>query len=92
MTTSATTSKATAKTVRPLYTIAQEIRKDWGAKMYFGAVPYFKAMETLNSIKDNYGCDSAWSIVAYFLANAQTWKGDKAREIKKELNAMLKAK
>jgi hypothetical protein len=78
-----------AKQNRPLSEIAREIRKDW-QKPYFGAVPYLDAMSTLNSINDNYIMDSGKSIVIYFLANAQTWKGEKAREIKKELNAMLK--
>jgi hypothetical protein len=44
----------------------------------------------LETIDTPYGADSGASVIAYFLANAQTWKGDKAREIKKELNAMLK--
>jgi hypothetical protein len=74
---------------RPLSTIAQEIRNDW-KKVYFGAVPYLDAMSTLNKITDNYFYDSAKSVVLYFLANAQTWKGEKAREIKKELNKMIK--
>lgn len=82
---------------RPLYKIAQDIRANWrkdvsGTDVWFGAEPYLKAMQTLNSIHDDYGLDSAESIVAYFLANAQTWRGAKAREIKKELNAMLKGK
>lgn len=83
---------AAAKTeVRPLYTIAKEIRKDW-QKMYFGAVPYYQAMTTLDSIKDSYGCDSAKSIVLYFLSNAATWRGEVAKRIKLELNQMCKAK
>jgi len=77
--------------VRPLYTIAKEIKKDW-QKMYFGAVPYYQAMTTLDSIKDNYGMDSGKSIVLYFLSNAATWRGTKAKEIKLELNQMCKAK
>jgi len=77
------------QTTRPLYEIASEIRKDW-KKVYFGAVPYLDAMQTLDSIKDNYYMDSGDSIVRYFLANAGTWRGDVARRIKKELNAMLK--
>ena len=75
---------------RPLFEIAQEIRKDWSSKIYFGAKPYLEAMETLNSIDDMYVLDSAKSIVIYFLSNASTWKGDVARRIKKELNAMIK--
>jgi hypothetical protein len=82
------TAKAKVE-VRSLSVIAREIRKDW-QKMYFGAVPYYQAMTTLNSINNSYGCDSAKSIVLYFLSNASTWKGPKAREIKLELNRMCK--
>ena len=73
---------------RPISTIAKEISADWN-KVYFGAVPYLEAMHSLNSIDDNYYYDSGKSVVRYFLANASTWRGDKAREIKKELKAML---
>ena len=75
--------------MRNLSEIAREIRKDW-TKVYFGAVPYLDAMGTLNSITDSYGFDSGKSIVAYFLANAGTWRGEVARNVKKELNKMLK--
>lgn len=75
--------------VRPLYHIAAEIRKDWKIPNY-GAIPYLRAMLSLNSIDDMYGMDNAKSIVNYFLANAQTWKGPKAREIKAELKAIVK--
>ncbi len=74
---------------RPIHQIAEEIRKDW-QKPYFGAVPYLSAMMTLDSIKDDYYADSAKSVVLYFLANASTWRGAKAREIKAELKAMVK--
>lgn len=73
---------------RPLHIIAREITADW-RKPYFGAVPYLDAMRTLNSIRGEYYNDSAQSIVAYFLANAGTWRGDNARRIKAELKAML---
>jgi hypothetical protein len=76
-------------THRPLYQIASEIRKDW-TKVYFGAVPYLDAMASLNSITDNYIYDSGKSVVLYFLANAQTWKGETAKKIKAELKAMCK--
>lgn len=79
----------TKTTNRPLYEIANEIRKDW-QKVYFGAVPYLQAMQTLDSIDDNYGMDSAKSIVNYFLANASTWRGEVAKRIKAELKAMAK--
>ena len=76
--------------VRSLETIANEIRKDWGAKVNYAAKPYLQAMYGLNSISDNYGCDSAKSIVAYFLCNAGTWRGETAKRIKAELNRMIK--
>jgi len=74
---------------RPIHEISREIRADW-LKPYFGAVPYLIAMETLTSASDNYGCDSARSVLAYFLSNATTWRGETARKIKLELKAMLK--
>ena len=77
------------KKVRTIREIAKEIRSDW-KKVYFGAVPYLEAMETLDSMDDNYYFDSADSIVRYFLANAGTWRGETARRIKKELNLMLR--
>jgi hypothetical protein len=77
---------------RPLSVIAREIKKDWGAKVYFGAVPYLDAMSTLNSINDYYDYDSAKSIVLYFLSNASSWRGNKAREIKAELKKMAGVK
>jgi hypothetical protein len=77
------------KQKRPLSEIAREIYKDWGSKVNFAAKPYLEAMLTLNSINDMYMFDSARSIVAYFLSNARSWKGPKAKEIKKELKDML---
>jgi hypothetical protein len=78
-----------AQTTRPLYEIAREIRKDWGAKVYFGAKPYLDAMASLTSVNDNYGFDSGKSIVLYFLGNASTWRGETAKRVKKELKAMV---
>ena len=75
--------------VRPIYEIAREIRKDW-KKVYFGAVPYLNAMRDLDKITDNYMYDSGKSVVLYFLANAQTWRGDVAKRAKAELKAMCK--
>ena len=69
---------------RPLYEIAREIEKDW-KRPYFGAVPYLEAMGYLNSIKDNFIEDSGKSVVLYFLANANTWRGEVARRAKTEL-------
>lgn len=74
---------------RPLYEIAREIRKDWRS-VYFGAVPYINAMAALDNINENYGEDSARSVVNYFLANANSWRGEVARRVKAELKAMVK--
>ena len=74
---------------RPLYEIAREIRKTW-TKVSPYAEPYLEAMESLNTINDNYYYDSGKSIVLYFLSNASTWRGEDARRIKAELKEMLK--
>lgn len=76
--------------VRPIYKIAEEISKDWGYKVNFGAKPYLLAMFELTNISDYYHCDTADMIVRYFLGNASTWRGDVAKRVKIELKAMLK--
>lgn len=72
---------------RPLYEIAYEIAADW-KPVYFGAVPYLQAMHALRSIEEDYYDDTGLSIVLYFLANANTWRGPTARRIKNELRVM----
>jgi hypothetical protein len=74
---------------RPVYMIAAEIRADW-KKPYFGAVPYLSAMSTLSDIRDKYIYDDGKSIVLYFLANANTWRGETARRVKAELKELCK--
>ena len=75
--------------MRQLNIIAREIWENW-EKPYFGAVPYLQAMSTLDDINQQYGYDSAESVVRYFLSNATTWRGEHARRIKAELKDMLK--
>lgn len=77
------------QTSRPINVIASEITKDWG-KINYGAVPYLTAMMQLSNINDNYYEDSARSIIAYFLSNANSYRGEKARELKAELKAIIK--
>lgn len=79
----------TASTPRPLYTIAADIRRDW-KNVNYAAKPYLEAMSGLDAISDQFGMDSGHGIVAYFLGNASSWRGDKAKAIKAELKAMLK--
>jgi len=78
-----------AKQTRPLYEIANDIKRDW-TNVNFGAVPYLRAMESLDKITDNFMFDSGKSIVMYFLSNATGWRGETAKRIKKELKDMLK--
>lgn len=75
--------------MRAIHTITVEIYDDW-KRPYFGAVPYMEAMRTLTDIDDTYGYDSADSIIRYFLANANTWRGETARRVKAELKGMLR--
>lgn len=72
-----------------LWQIAVIIKKEWN-KVYYGAVPYIQAMETLSTIEDNYCMDNGRDIVARFLGNAGTWRGQIARDVKKHLNKLLK--
>lgn len=74
---------------RPLCVIASEIKKEW-KNVYFGAKPYLDAMLTLNSVADKYFFDDGGDIVRYFLANAQTFRGDAAKRLKAELKEHLK--
>ena len=75
---------------RPLYKIAAEIRRDW-VKVPASANAYLIPMMQLNSVDDDYGFDSGKSVELYFLSNASTWKGEKARAIKSELKSMVGA-
>ena len=81
----------TTQTDRPLYEIAADIRADW-KHVYYGARPYLDALDELDRVTDIYGVESARWIVLYFLSNASTWKGSKAREIKSELRRMESAR
>lgn len=82
---------------RAISEIAKDIRADWITQTKDGRVPvyadaYLRPMETLNAITDNYHLDSARSVVLYFLSNAQTYRGEKARRYKAELKAILEDK
>lgn len=74
---------------RPIYQIAQDIKDAWKNPSPY-ALAYLDPMLTLNSIDDHYYFDDAKSIILYFLANAQGFRGEKARELKKELKDLLK--
>lgn len=82
-----------AAAARPLHTIAADILKTWRNKdgastINYAAKPYLDAMQELDGIDGMYYADTAKSVVLYFLANANTWRGNDARRIKKELRTM----
>lgn len=70
--------------------IAKDIKSIW-LNVYFGAVPYLEALLALNTTDPNtmYYAETAGNIAAYFLANAQTFRGEKAKKLKNELKSML---
>ena len=82
------TAVSNPKTYRPVSQIAEEIVLDWKSPSR-AAIPYLQAMHFMTSVTDNYGAEG--HVVDYFLSNATAWKGETARRIKAELNAMLKA-
>ena len=75
--------------MRKISEIASEIKMDW-KKVNFAAKPYLDAMLSIDTIQDKYYFDDARSIITYFLCNASSWRGEKARQIKAELKGMLK--
>ena len=72
---------------RSIRSIALDIRKEW-AKVNYAAKPYLDAMLELNSINDKYYNDSAKSVVLYFLSNAASFRGERAKALKAELKAL----
>ena len=71
---------------RNLARIALEIKATWKNVSIY-AEPYLNAMLHIHSSDKGapYYADDAQSVVAYFLANAQGYRGEAARRIKKEL-------
>ena len=65
------------------------IEDNW-KKVNYAARPYLDAMKSLGAVEDSYYLDSGRSIVAYFLSNASTWKGECAKAIKAELKRRIK--
>lgn len=78
----------TKPTQRAICTIARDVRREW-KNVYFGAVPYLQAMYSLDGAADYYGMDSAEEIVIRFLANASTFRGEKAKALKNELRTAV---
>ena len=70
--------------------MARDIKSTW-LNVYFGAVPYLEALLTLDTTDPEalYGVETAGDITRYFLANAQTFRGADAKQLKAELKSML---
>ena len=74
---------------RPVYKIAADIVNDWNRPNY-AALPYLTAMLTINNEQEQFGQDTAKNVILYFLSNAGTYKGPKAKELKTELKTLIK--
>jgi len=68
--------------VPPLHQLARMVRREWGSKVYFGAVPYLDALGGVETAGDFFGLDSAQYLIMYLLSNATTWRGARARQVK----------
>lgn len=74
---------------RKISAIAMDIFNNW-QKVNFAALPYLKAMLSINYVSDSYGYDNGKTIVLYFLSNASTYKGETAKRLKLELKNIIK--
>lgn len=70
--------------MRKINEITNEILADWKNPSPH-TVPYLRAMHF-----EDYGLDGEKYVITRFLCNAQTWRGEKARAIKQELNNLIK--
>ena len=80
----------TAIKLRPISTIAYDVLREWNGKVNYAAKPYLAAMFDFETINDKYGADSARSVVLYFLGNASSFRGERAKQLKQELKDHLK--
>lgn len=82
-------------TTRTVAVVAGEIFHAWGrCQINYAAKPYLAAMLSIHSTSPTamYGADEAQSVVAYFLGNATSFRGEKARALKAELKKMMNIK
>lgn len=74
---------------RPLHEIARDIRKAW-PRVHYAALPYLEALRELSSAEEMFYHDTGESVIRGFLANAQTFRGQEARQLKEELKQHLR--
>jgi hypothetical protein len=72
---------------RLILEIARDIQAEW-TNVHYAAKPYLEAMLEMTTMDKAFGMDNAYSIILYFLGNASSFRGPKARELKAELKAM----
>ena len=73
---------------RPLFAIAHDIKRYW-PNVNYAAKPYLDTMSKMNSVNDKFYADDGRTVVLYFLANAQSFRGEDAKRIKAELKRMV---
>lgn len=74
--------------MRQINEIAQEIKQVW-VKPNYAAVPYLDAMLQVKHPDDMFYADKASTLVAYFLSNASSFRGDDAKRLKAELKKVI---
>ena len=82
--------KKPATPIRSIAAITGDIYDEWGVNVSKACRPYLTAMYNLDTINDKYFADDARTILLYFLSNASSFRGDRARELKAELKRILK--
>lgn len=78
--------------MRLISDIAKDIRAEWGAKVNYAAKPYLDAMLYIGGPCGTCGLDSAQDVVLRFLCNASSFRGERARELKRELKDIFNIK
>ena len=77
-----------SRIIMDMESIAKSKGKYWRHAFPYAA-PYADAMMSLTTLDDKYGWDSGRDIVARFISNAASWKGETAKAIKAELRKRL---
>jgi hypothetical protein len=76
---------------RAIYEIAADICAEW-SKVDYAAKPYLDALLRLEDSDAMYGADTAETIALYFLSNAGSFRGPKAKTLKAELKRAVGVK
>ena len=77
---------------RSISAVAGDIASAWHQQkggVNYAAKPYLAAMFELDTIDDKFMFDSARTVLVYFLGNAKTFRGPRAKELKAELKQIL---